>query len=226
MKLLAVPDLTLARMLELAQAMEASESQSSQISSDNNYASVYSLKQTDPGQSKGRNQYNNESFARPKKSQTSSTQCSRCSIKGHTSHKCRYSRNVTCHKCHKVSHFVSVCRSKCTADGKKHRSSFNSRDSRRFPGKRSNVCYVGDVAEDALRDTNARTDDDDVSYTDEYAYALDGCCNIPVLINGVGVDIVIDSGASCNTINADIAKQLKEIGTPFKVHLTPNYFFH
>ena len=76
------------------------------------------------------------------------------------------------------------------------------------------MCYVGDVAEDALRDTNARTDDDDDSYTDEYAYALDGCCNIPVLINGVGVDIVIHSGASCNTINADIAKQLKEIGTP------------
>ena len=77
------------------------------------------------------------------------------------------------------------------------------------------MCYVGDVTEDALRDTNASTDDDDDSYTDEYAYALDGCCNIPVLINGVGVNIVIDSGASCNTINADIAKQLKEIGTPF-----------
>ena len=77
------------------------------------------------------------------------------------------------------------------------------------------MCYVGDVAEDALRDTNARTDDDDDFYTDEYAYALDRCCNIPVLINGVGVDIVIDSGASCNTINADIAKQLKEIGTSF-----------
>ena len=75
--------------------------------------------------------------------------------------------------------------------------------------------YVGDVAEDALRDTNASTDDDDDSYTDEYAYALGGCCNIPVLINGVGVNIVIDSGASCNTINADIAKRLKEIGTPF-----------
>ena len=58
------------------------------------------------------------------------------------------------------------------------------------------VCYVGDVAEEALRDTNASTDDDDF-YTDEYAYAVDGGCNIPVLINGVGVDIVIDSGASC-----------------------------
>ena len=77
------------------------------------------------------------------------------------------------------------------------------------------MCYVGDVAEDALRDTNASTDDDDDSYTDEYAYALDGCCNIAVLINGVGVDIVVDSGTSCNTINADIAKQLKEISMPF-----------
>ena len=77
------------------------------------------------------------------------------------------------------------------------------------------MCYVGDVAEDALRDTYVSTDDDDDSYTDEYAYALDGCCNIPVLINGVGVDMVIDSGASCNTINTDIAQQLKEIGTSF-----------
>ena len=31
----------------------------------------------------------------------------------------------------------------------------------------------------------------------------------------MGVDIVIDSVASCNNINADIAKQLTEIGTPF-----------
>ena len=194
--------------------MEASESQSRQISSDNNYTSVYSVKQTGSGQSKGRNQHNNESFSRPKKSQTSSTQCSRCGIKGHASHECRCSRNVTCHKCHKVGHFASVCRSKSTADRKQHGSSFDSRDSRRFPGRKSNVCYVGEVAEEALRDTNASADDDD-SYTDEYAYALDGCCNIPVLINGVGVDIVIDSGASCNTINTVIAKQLKEIGTPF-----------
>ena len=100
-----------------------------------------------------------------------------------------------------------MCRSNSTADRKQHGSSFNSHDSRRFPGKRSNVCYVGDDAEDALRDTNASTDDDDDSYTDEYAYALDGCCSIPVVINGVGADIVTDSGTSCNTINTDIAKQ-------------------
>ena len=66
-----------------------------------------------------------------------------------------------------------------------------------------------------MRDTNAYTDDDDDSYTDEYAYALDGCCSIPVLNNGVRVGIVIDSDASCNTMNADIAKQVKENGTPF-----------
>ena len=187
--------------------MEASEGQSRQISSDNNYTSVYSVKQTGPGKSKGRNQHSNESFCCPKKWQTSSTQCSRCGIKGHTSHECRCSRNVTCHKCHKFGHFASVCRSNSTADRKQHGSSFNSHDSRRFPGKRSNVCYVGDDAEDALRDTNASTDDDDDSYTDEYAYALDGCCSIPVVINGVGADIVTDSGTSCNTINTDIAKQ-------------------
>ena len=53
------------------------------------------------------------------------------------------------------------------------------------------MCYVGDVAEDALRDNNARTDDDDDSYSDEYAYALDDCCNIPVSINGVGVSLLL-----------------------------------
>ena len=107
-------------------------------------------------------------------------------------------------------------RSKFTADRKQHGSSSNSCDSSRFPGKRSTACYVGHVADEALRDTNASTDDDD-SYTDEYAYALDGGCNIPVLINGVGVDIVIDSGASCNTINTDIAKQLKETTRPLTI---------
>ena len=85
-KLLAVADLTLPRTLELAQAMEASESQSRQISSNNNYTSVYSVKQTGSGQSKGRRQHNNESYSCPKKSQTSSTQCARCGIKGHASH--------------------------------------------------------------------------------------------------------------------------------------------
>ena len=64
--------------------------------------------------------------------------------------------------------------------------------------------------------TNRVMDNDDYSYCDEYVYAPGGQNNILIPIHGVVVDFVIDHGASCNTINAEIAKQLKESNTTFK----------
>ena len=62
----------------------------------------------------------------------------------------------------------------------------------------------------ATAGTSRVMDNDDDSYSDEYAYALGGQNNILIPIHGVVVDFVMESGASCNTVNAEIAKMLKE----------------
>ena len=95
-----------------------------------------------------------------------------------------------------------------SADQKQHKSGPN----RRFPSRKSNGRYVSD----APADTSRAMDDNYNSYSEENAYALGAQNNIPVLINGLKVDFVIDSGASCNNVNTEDAKQLKEINTPFK----------
>ena len=109
-KLVAERDLTLDRMLDIAQAMEASESQSSQIAEDNQFTNVYSINRQTRGGKRGQRECQNPSKSKEK-------QCFRCEIKGHSGDYCRCSRNVTCFKCGKPGHFASMCRSKTPRGG-------------------------------------------------------------------------------------------------------------
>ena len=92
-------------MLDIAQAMEASESQSRQIAEGNQFTNVYSINRRTRGGKRGQRERQNPSKSKEK-------QCFRCGIKGHSGDDCRCSRNVTCFKCGKPGHFASMCRSK------------------------------------------------------------------------------------------------------------------
>ena len=97
-------------MLDIAQAMEASESQSRQIAEDNQFTNVYSINRQTRGGKRGQRERQNPSKSKEK-------QCFRCGIKGHSGDDCRCSRNVTCFKCGKPGHFASMCRSKTPQGG-------------------------------------------------------------------------------------------------------------
>ena len=79
-------------MLDIAQAIEASESQSRQIAEDNQFTNVYSINRQTRGGKGGQRKRQNLSKSKEK-------QCSRCGIKGHSCDDCHCSRNVTCFKC-------------------------------------------------------------------------------------------------------------------------------
>ena len=99
---------------------------------------------------------------------------------GHTGDDCRCSRNVTCYKCNRLGHFAVMCRSKNSAPA---------------------VRYVHEAAPNP--EVNTESD-----ASDEYAYAVGGSVNTEITVNGIIVDMIIDSGATCNIINSDIAKSL------------------
>ena len=111
-KLLAERDLNLDRALDIAQAMEASESQSRQIAEDNQFA-VYTVGRQTRGRNKAQRQgHNHPQRQRQNQDKPKAKQCTRCGIKGHSGDDCRCSRGVTCHKCGLLGHFASVCRTK------------------------------------------------------------------------------------------------------------------
>ena len=96
-KLLAEPNLTLDRTLEIAQAREASESQAQSLS-----GKVFQTRVTSAPQPR----------VSAQDSKNGKKTCSRCGKSGHLGHECRCSKNVTCTKCKKTGHFASMCRSK------------------------------------------------------------------------------------------------------------------
>lgn len=203
-KLLATRDLTLARTLDIAQAMEASERQASEINAerrepDRVYATGHAggrgraqFRGRGRAQSRGRGQgqYRGRGKLPPGQSrpprdrdhETDKTQCTRCGMKGHTGQECRCSKNITCYKCSRVEHFANMCRAKT------HNSE--------TPDKaKSHVQYV-ESSEDS----------------DDYAYALGGSKTLSINIDDVPVEMVIDSGATCNIINGSVADKLLKNG--------------
>ena len=214
-KLLAERDLTLDRMLDIAQAMEASESQSRQIAEDNQFTNVYSINRQTRGGKRGQRERQNPSKSKEK-------QCFRCGIKGHSGDDCRCSRNVTCFKCGKPGHFASMCRSKTPQGGQTNldlqRGPHFDKGNVKGKSRGNRVRYVDEQTLPPLRDTFRSPDSDsDDAYTDGYAFAVQrNASTFPVEINGLLVGVIIDSGASCNIVNSAVADQLRDIGSRFQ----------
>ena len=202
-KLLAEKSLTLNRLLELAQAMEASESQAAQISHDGTCSvrRVQSFNHRKPRQQQTPNppppqskrcsyRHSNHRVSDRRQppgavqnNQSNRPRCSRCGILGHKGDECRISRTVTCFKCNKVGHFATCCRSTATS----------------FARPQIEKPKVRHLQEEHTEDISS----------DENIYAFYNSKEdlADVYINNTPVSMIIDNGASCNVINWNIAKQ-------------------
>ena len=184
-KLLAEKDLQLARLLELAQAKEASELHSSHFEEREKAFAVHRNQYKPPQRFKSRDSNNTDT--------KSKGECSRCGLRGHTGDECRCSKNVTCHRCNKKGHFKSVCKAK-------------------LPHKETGrpKVTVKCIRESIGSDSDSASSS---SFTDEYAFAVDtDSGTLTVTVEDEPVDMLIDSGATCNIINGVIASKLKARG--------------
>ena len=103
-KLLAEKDSTLKKLLDIANAKEASESRCAQFNDADGAFAVH----TKPAKQK------QQKFKKPqdegKKKQNKDIKCCKCGQKGHHGKECRCSRDIKCFKCGRLGHFASVCR--------------------------------------------------------------------------------------------------------------------
>ena len=133
----------------------------------------------------------------PSRPKQSTTTCRNCG--GRFPHKggmrsCP-AQGTECHKCHKLHHFAKFClSSKPQAHGVQH--------------------VTGEVTQPEL--SSSETDD-------EYLFTIHNTGKHPettVIINGVPVKVIVDSGASVNVLNHAIVDRIKEKNANFR--LTPS----
>lgn len=209
-KLLSVKDLTLTGLLEIAQSKESSEFQASQIAEDS--ASAFMTRNVQISTSctkqcshKQRRQGSSTTTSKPQSYNTTGTEhkmtvtCSRCGLKGHKGHECRCTKGKTCFKCNKVGHFASVCRSQ---------KNFST--------------HCIHETDQQHTESNAHATSDNTLITDchcpdcIFVVGTDRHSLTSFSISGIPISMMIDSGASCNVLNGNDVKKLKEIG----VHIT------
>ena len=103
---LAERDLTLDRLLTLAQAKEAREQQAAQIADAD---STFALRNTKQNARKSNNRGGSSSSVCKPPDQMNRAKCGRCGLQGYRSDQCRCTRDKRCHKCSCVGHFTIMC---------------------------------------------------------------------------------------------------------------------
>ena len=203
-KLLAEKDLTLDKLLEIAQAKEASEARAAQFQDDR----VYAVKER-------QKKYSKQPLKTASKQNKKDIVCFKCGQKGHYANECRCSKNVTCFECHKVGHFASMCPSKVNKPGSSVKRNQN---------KQSNAAWFNNESqstESYVPDDEISTDSDSDSKADKswYVFSTDQSGKrfktASLKVNGVTIDMVVDSGSSCNIVNSATRENLRKRGVEF-----------
>ena len=180
-------DLTLEKAIELSQVYEMSSSQAKSIAGNIEDSSVHAVKvkhkKHDKGQGsrnklydKGKSPSNRHGTASGKKL----PKCSRCGTKHDAKTTCPAS-GQTCHKCGKLNHFKTMCRSKSDVHTVDHSDSSDSDE--------SDVLYLGSI------NTVRKSDDDG-----EWSETLE--------IAGTKVNFQLDTGAKCNVLPLSVYRKL------------------
>ena len=193
-KLLAEKDLKLPRLLELAQAKEASEAQANQIDRRETSEEVNAVQtKKAPTAPRPRRYACNQQYPRQRSHQTQGKpQCSRCGLLGHYGSECRCTRGKTCNKCGKIGHFAVMCKS----NNQGELQWVGMSDVPNIPTNQESIKYVTSGDEPLVED-------------DEFAYAVSPMYEkTTIFIEGMPTDMIIDSGASCNTINTAVTEKL------------------
>ena len=133
--------------------------------------------------------------------------CWRCDKVGHFAKECRRSRDHKCGKCGHIGHFEVCCHSKQNKGRDPSQSSSRGRGNPRTKpsrgrrgGNSKEQRDVHNVCEDASADERVNSDDFYVFSTG----STDGENTMELMIEDKLVNIVIDSGASCNLMSEEM----------------------
>ena len=133
--------------------------------------------------------------------------CWRCDKEGHFAKECRRSRDHKCGKCGNLGHFEVCCHSKQNKERESSRSSSRGRgNSRRKQsrgrrgGERQSQRDVRQVSEEANDGSSASSGDFYVFYTGD----TDDRNSLKLQIEDKIMNVIIDSGASCNLMSEEV----------------------
>jgi hypothetical protein len=202
-KLLAEKDLKLDKLLEIAQAKEASESRTRTFEEpERTYATTSSSKhqkqhrRQQQKSEKGSEKCSEKRSEKDDKTKHSNITCFKCGQKGHFARDCRCSINVKCFKCGKIGHFQSVCRSDKT-DERKDKVQFVN---------------TGNATESVSSESESESSGQEFGFCIARSNKL---VNATINIHGELVKMIVDSGATCDIVNSAIQKRLEKCGVRF-----------
>ena len=111
---------------------------------------------------------------------------------------CEVSHKHTCSKCGNLGHVEVCCRAK---QDKQFKGRGDSRRRGKFGRKRDGVRKIGEQSEQSNEEGSNASEDDGY-----YVFsALDGESNtLPLMIENELVDVIIDSGATCNLMSEQV----------------------
>ena len=189
-RLLTEPDLTLTKLVQIAQAMKDASHYTKQIEEKNQIPSqvaesLNKLNLHKPQQDRQKHQHKQQQARHylPQKG------CSRCGAKGHQAEVCHRSRNQKCHNCGQLGHFTNMCRKQ-----KRHPPNYKQQQrnkSNNFRTKNQQDQHVRTAAVENM------SSDDDV-----YVFQIGNKSNThPVLINDTEINVIIDCGSTINILD-------------------------
>jgi len=226
-RLLRETDLTLEKIQQMARLHEAAETQAKQIENDATVSSPHSVNKiyTQRSSTRGREDRWGSLGRGRAANHTHHTlktgSCWRCGRPGHYQYDCTVARDKESHKCHKKGHLAAMCRSRNQEEGPKARP--QERRDRGFTegGKKNQEPYRNCSSYKPGRGHKNQANfvqeydgvtSDELSES-ECVFNMRGfpTNDLPMLklgINGVAVECLVDSGASCNIVSEVTLQEL------------------